>query len=57
MEFKLLIEEQSKAFEIQKKLNQWKHEYYVVVLAMSPVGINSLAVLIQREEKGEKNGC
>jgi hypothetical protein len=26
MDYKLLIEERSKAFEIQKKLNVWKYE-------------------------------
>lgn len=60
MEFKLLIEERSKAYEIQKKLNQWKHEYVVVVLAMSPVGSDSLAVLVERHKKEERrsgNGC
>jgi hypothetical protein len=60
MEYKLLIEERSKAFEIQKKLNQWKHEYLVSVVAMSPVGEDSLAILIQREKKEERrkgDGC
>lgn len=60
MEYKLLMEEKSKAFEIQKKLNQWKHEFDVFFLGMCPVGSNSIAVLIQRYEKSERgkgNGC
>ena len=60
MEYKLLIEERSKAVEIQKKLNLWKHEYYIEVLAMSRVGLESLAVLIKRENKEERrrgDGC
>jgi len=60
MDYKLLIEERSKAFEIQKKLNQWKHEFVIVVLAMIPVGSDSIAVLIERHKKPERrqgDGC
>lgn len=64
MDFKLLMEEKSKAFEIQKKLNQWKHEYHITVLAMcnisSNVGPSGLALLIKREKLGERregDGC
>ena len=60
MEFKLLTEDRSKISEIQKKLNQWRHEYQVKVLKMSAVGENSLAVLIMRKKKEERrtgNGC
>ena len=50
MEYKLLIEERSKAFEIQKKLNVWKDEFAMHILAMCPVGSDSLAILIKREK-------
>lgn len=56
MDYKLLIEHHSKSSEIQKKLNQWKHEYYVHVLSMCAVGLDSIAVLIKRERKGGKDG-
>ena len=60
MEYRLLIEERSKTHEIQKKLNQWKHEYTICIMAMSPIGLESLAVLIKRTKKEERrsgDGC
>ena len=52
MDYKLLVESTAESFEIQKKLNQWKHNYNLKILTMCSVGQKSLAVLIQREKKG-----
>ena len=59
MEYKLLIEERSTLMEIQKKLNQWKHNYHIKILAMVPFGPENsgISLLILRSLKGENHGA